>query len=130
MTPIRIGYNKFWALVMLAIAAGGFVLFAMTGSLLQLALGAMFVIAAALWATRPFLVVTDTEIQAKNMTGITLRRFPHGGLAAIDVVPGGIVIGAGEKRQHLRLSRLVVSRADLDKLAAVVESVRAGAGAT
>lgn len=127
MTPIRIGYNKFWALVMLAVAAGGFVLFAMTGSILQLALGAIFVLAAGLWATRPFLVVTDSEIQAKNMTGITLRRFPHGGLAAIEVVPGGIVIGAGEKRQHLRLSRLVVSRADLDKLGAAADAARAGA---
>lgn len=126
MTPIRIGYNKLWGAGMLAVAALGVALYVALGSWLQLGLSAAFAIFGLLWLTRPFLVVTDDEIQAKSMMGVTIRRFPHHGLADIEVERGAIIVGgATERRRRLQLSSFMISRADMDRLARAAADARA-----
>jgi hypothetical protein len=127
MKPIHIGYNKLWGVGMIGVAVLAVAAWLATRAFLYLGIAGMFQIAGVLWLIRPFLVVTDEEIQVKNMMGLTLRRFRHGGLARIDVVPGGLVIGAGERRQRLKLSALIASQRDLGRLAAAVEAARAAA---
>ena len=125
MEPIRLGYNTLWGVVMLALAAGGIVMYVTLGQLMQLMIAVMFVISAALWLTRPFLVVADGVIEAKNMFGLTLKRFRFADLAELEVEDGAIVLGPAEGNVRLKLSRMVISRSDMDRLAAKVREARA-----
>jgi hypothetical protein len=129
VTPIRIGYNKLWGAVMLLVAALGIVVYAMTGAFIQLGLGLVFAIAGVLWLTRPFLVVTDGQIAVKNLMGLTLRRFPFPQLADLEVHDGAIMLGSGKDRMRLKLSTMVVSRSDLDRLGSAVAEARAARAA-
>jgi hypothetical protein len=125
VTPIRIGYNKLWGLAMMVVAAAGVVIYLLTGAILQLGLGLVFAISGLLWLTRPFIVVTDGVIAAKNMMGITLKRFRFDDLADLEVEEGAIIVGAKGDRTRLKLSTMIVSRSDLDRLAAAVREARA-----
>jgi len=125
VTPIRIGYNKLWGAVMLLVAALGIVVYVMTGAFIQLGLGVVFAIAGALWLTRPFLIVTDGQIAVKNLMGLTLRRFPFPQLTDLEVHDGAIIIGSGKDRMRLKLSTMVVSRSDIDRLGSAVAEARA-----
>jgi hypothetical protein len=127
---IRIGYHRAWGPVMLVCAAINAALYAMTGSWVQLALGVMLGVVGVLYLTMPFLVVGDGQIQAKNMMGITLRRFPFEDLADLEVSPGAVVITSPRGgRQRLKVSRWLVSGADMRRLADAVDAARAARAA-
>jgi len=122
---IRIGYHKAWGVVMLACAAINVALYAMFGNWIQLGLGVMLAVFGVLYLTRPFLVVGDGVIQAKNLMGITLRRFPYDKLADLEVAPGALVITSAKGgRQRLKVSRWLISKSDMQKLADAVDTAR------
>jgi len=122
---IRIGYNKAWGPVMLVAAAINVVLFAIGSGWIALGLAVMLAIFGVLYMIRPFLVITDSAIQAKNLMGITLRSFPFGELADLEVVPGGLIITSPRGgRQRLKISRWLVSQGDLQRLAARIDVAR------
>jgi hypothetical protein len=115
---------------MLVCAAINAALYAMTGSWVQLALGVMLGVVGVLYLTMPFLVVGDRQIQAKNLMGITLRRFPFEDLADLEVSPGAVVITSPRGgRQRLKVSRWLVSGADMRRLADAVDAARAARAA-
>jgi hypothetical protein len=125
VTPIRIGYNKLWGLAMLAVAAIGVLVYLLTGAILQLGFGLVFGISAVLWLTRPFIVVTDGVIAVKNMMGIPLKKFRFEQLADLDVERDAILVGLKGDRTRLKVSTMIVSRSDLDQLAAAVREAKA-----
>lgn len=128
VTPIRIRYNRLWGPAFVVLAAVNAVVFAMTGAILQLLLGAMLLVVGVLYITQPFLVIGDGTIHAKNLVGLTIRRFQFGSLAELEVVPGGIVVGgASGQRQRLKLSSWMIAKGDLDRLAQAIEDARRSA---
>lgn len=123
--PIRIRYHAAWGPLMLALAAVNVGLWALTGRWLQLGLAVMLTIIGVLYITQAFLVISENTIEAKNLMGITLRRFRFGSLTELDVVPGGIAVGTGDSRQRLKVSNLLIRKSDMAALAAAIERRRA-----
>jgi hypothetical protein len=125
MEPIRIGYNKVLGVVVLLVAAGNLAAyFALGGHLVQIGLSVAAAAVGVLYLMRPFLVVTDTSIQARSLFGYSVKRFGHDGLPSLEVDGTAIVLGKGERRQRLRLPRVLVSRADLARLGAAADAAR------
>jgi hypothetical protein len=129
MTPVRIRYHRLWAPMMFLLVVMNIALFVSSGGMIPLALATMFTVLGVLYATRPLLVIDDEAISAKSLIGKTVRRIPHGSFAAIEVRAGGLVIGPTDKRQRLTLQRWMVSRKDLDHLAAQIREARAASDA-
>lgn len=125
MTPIRIGYNKLWGVFFLIAGALDLVVYTSTRTTMHLVLGGLLLLIGALYLTRPFLVVGDGVIQVKNLLGITMRRFAFGTLGDLEVEPGAILVGHGRDRQRLKVSKLLIARADMDKLDAAVKQASA-----
>lgn len=74
MLPIKVKANPIFPIVQLI--AGVFILITafIIGNVLQLGMGAFFILIGLLFLTQPVLVVTNTEIQLKNMIGMTLKK--------------------------------------------------------
>lgn len=122
---IRIGYHKAWGPVMLVCAAINAALYVMGAGWLQLGLAVMLGVIGVMYLVQPFLVIGDGVIQAKNLMGLTLRRFTYDDLADLEVVPGGLVIASARGgRQRLKVSTWLISRSDMQKLAAAVDAAR------
>lgn len=122
---IRIGYHKAWGPVMLVCSAINAVLYVMAGGWVQLGLAVMLGVIGILYLTQPFLLVGDGVIQAKNLVGITLRRFSYDDLADLEVVDGGLVIASPRTgRQRLKISRWLIAKADMQKLADAIAAAK------
>jgi hypothetical protein len=122
---IRIGYHKAWGPVMLVCAAINAVLYVMTGGWVQLGLAVMLAVIGVMYLVQPFLVIGDGVIQAKNLMGITLRRFTYDKLSDLEVEPGALIITSPKGgRQRLKVSRWLISKADMAKLADAVDAAR------
>jgi hypothetical protein len=122
---IRIGYHKAWGPIMLACAAINAVLYVMGGGWVQLGLAVMLGVIGVLYLTQPFLVIGDGVIAAKNLMGITLRRFTYDKLSDLEVAPGALVITSSKGgRQRLKVSRWLISKSDMAKLADAVDAAR------
>ena len=122
---IRIGYHKAWGPVMLACAAINAVLYVMGGGWVQLGLAVMLGVIGVMYLVQPFLVIGDGVIQAKNLMGITLRRFTYDKLSDLEVEPGALIITNPKGgRQRLKVSRWLISKSDMQKLADAVDTAR------
>lgn len=77
MLPIKVKANPIFPIVQLI--AGVFILITaiIIGDLLQLVMGSFFILIGVLFLTQPVLVVTNTEIQLRNMIGMTLKKAFH-----------------------------------------------------
>jgi hypothetical protein len=117
-----IGYSKPLAGAFLVLTGLEVAAFVVSGSWLPVALAALTGLLAVLYLVRPFLVLEDGVVKVQNLWGMTRRRFPFGTLADLEVEAGAIVIG---KKQRLRFSPRMTSRADLRALAAAVRAARA-----
>src|SRR5687767_7351937 len=102
---IRIGYHKAWGPAMLVCAAVNVVLYAMVGGWVQLGLAVMLAVFGVMYLIQPFLVIGNGVIQAKNLFGITLRRFTYDKLSDLEVAPDALVITSAKGgRQRLKVS--------------------------
>jgi hypothetical protein len=121
MAPIRIGYNKLWGVFFLIAGAVDLVVYTSVRASLHLVLGGLLLLIGALYLTRPFLVIGNGAVRVKNLLGITMRSFSFDSLRDLRVEPDAIVIGEGRDRKRLKLSKLLIARADLDRLEAAVK---------
>ena len=127
---IRIRYHKAWGPVMLACAAINAGLYVVVGGWIQLGLAVMLGVFGVMYLIQPFLVIGDGTVQAKNLFGITLRRFHYDDLADLEVSRDAIVITSPKRgRQRLKVSRLLISGADMQKLADAVDAAKAARSA-
>lgn len=122
MTTFRIRYNRWWGPIFVVLAGVNAVVFAMSGSTMQLLFGGLLLLVGLLYWRQPFLVITESSVQAKNLVGLTIRRFPIDSLGELEVVPGGIVIDHGGHRQRLKLTTWMIARQDLDALARALDT--------
>lgn len=127
---IRIGYHKAWGPVMLVCAAINLGLYSMTGGWVQLGLAVMLGLVGVLYLTMPFILVGDGVVRAKNLMGITLRSFHYDDLADLEVVDGGLVIaGPRGGRQRLKISKWLIDKSDMRRLAEAVDAARSARAA-
>jgi hypothetical protein len=123
--PIRVGYNKLLGVAILAIAGAGALLQLIGGGpVWLLGLAAAGAVIGALYLVRPFLVVTDSAIRAKSLIGYDVRRFQHDGLGSLEMLGPTIILGKGERRQRIRLPAGMLSRRDLQRLAAEIDAAQ------
>jgi hypothetical protein len=127
MPPIRIRYHRLWGPLLLTLAAINIAVFAVGGGPIQLGLGMVFGLMGALYLVQAFLVLADGTLTVKNLFGLTLRRFAYGRLADLEVERDAIVLSGPTGRQRLKLSLIMIRRADLDALAEAVRAARAAA---
>jgi hypothetical protein len=124
MPSVRIRYHRLLGPAMLLLAAINVALFITSGWFLQLGGAVMFTILGILYFVRPFLIVDDEAIHAKSLLGYTVQRIRHGSFADLEVVPGAIVMGTSGARRRLKLWGPMVSKRDLNQLAAAIRDAR------
>ncbi|MCA9676944.1 MAG: hypothetical protein H6709_10285 [Kofleriaceae bacterium] len=124
---MTVRYHRLWGPLFLAIAAGNGVLFTQVGNVMFLVLAGLIGVVGVLYLVRPLLVIEDGHIDVKGLGGGTRRRFAYGDLAELQVEPGAIVVGRGDNRVRLGISRVFVHAGDLRRLAGAVRDARAAA---
>lgn len=92
---------------------------AMDGGFLSLALGLVLGALAVGLALQPSTVITDTEVQSRNLLGMTLRRLPIAGL-------DDLVVEDGKRLVHRPTGKRIASlgsffrRSDVEAIKAAV----------
>lgn len=120
-----IRYHRAWGPVMLGLAALNFVVYAINGTWLQLALGVAMGLLGVLYIVRPFIIIEGTSLKVKNLAGLTMRSFTLDSFEDLEVERDAITITRAGQRERLKISRMMTSGGDLDRLAAAVREARA-----
>jgi hypothetical protein len=92
--PIEIHYNRAMAAVMLLSALFILVVAFSLGKLFPQAItGGILLLVSIGFLTQPAIVVTSSEVQMRNMLGMTLKRHPFGSLAELKMRDGALYSG-------------------------------------
>lgn len=120
MKPISVRYKPGFSVIMFV--AGTFMLGVglLIGEPLQLLLGTMNIALGFGFATQPIWVLTESQIQMRNLLGMTLKRHDYGSLAELEI--RGSAVHRREDGKKLT-SKSFVGRND--DWAAVVEAIEA-----
>ena len=103
----------------LLIATGLFLLIigGLTSDIIQLIIGGMNMFIGISMLTRDIVIITETEVQVKNLLGMTLKRFPIQGYNSHMVEGHKVFVEQDGKRVLIRaLNQRGVRRQDWDRL--------------
>ncbi|MCP4439151.1 MAG: hypothetical protein GY810_09435 [Aureispira sp.] len=79
MLPIKVKSNQIFPVIQLIAAIIILVTAFMSEDMIQLLMGSFFIFLAVMLFTQPILVVTQSEIQLKNLLGMTMRKVAYNG---------------------------------------------------
>jgi hypothetical protein len=111
--PIAVGYNKIWGGFMLV--AGVFILGTaiLIGQIFPQAItGTILLLVSLGYLTQPAFVVTRTEVQMRNLFGMTLRTHPFEKLSQLSVVDGRVEVNG----TPVKFPRWLIAGSDLEQL--------------
>ena len=88
--PIEVGYKKVLGAPILISSLFILGVAFYTGALMPQAFtGAILLVMGFCYLTQPAIVVTETEVQLRNVFGMTMKRYPLSHLRELKVVDGG-----------------------------------------
>jgi hypothetical protein len=93
MLPLRVGLNRVLAAFLLGVSALNFYVFVATSNKMQLGLSALFCLIGLLYMFGNVLVITAGEVQIKNPLGMTLKAYPIGSLAELELREKKLYLG-------------------------------------
>jgi len=115
--PITVGYNKIWGGLMLVCAAFILGVALLTGQYFPQAFtGTILLVVSLGYLTQPAFVVTQNEVQVRNLLGMTLRTHPFEKLSQLTVVGGKLEV----KGTPVRAPRWLLASGDWERLEALV----------
>jgi hypothetical protein len=114
---LKIRQNRVFAIVILSCAI--FILFVsfLIGPSLNLIIGFLNLFIGIKMLTQPVLVITDQEIEIKNLLGMTMKRVPFNSYAELEIEEGSLYVNQGGMRTRAtRVSRFLHHGPDLENL--------------
>jgi len=125
MLPLRVGLNRILAVFLLGTSALNMYVFMATSKTMQLGLAALFGVLGLLYMFGNVLVVTATEVQIKNPLGMTLKRYPIGSIADLELREKNKLY-LGEKK--IASLGFVAAGTDVHRLRQAIAKAKSGTG--
>lgn len=121
--PLSVGYNKAFGGFMLVCSLFILGVAVLTGTLFPQALtGGILLLVSLGYLTQPALVITASEVQLKNMLGMTVKSYAVREPADLKLRDGKLMV----RDEQLRTAKWLLSGADWARLEALV--ARGGSG--
>ena len=124
MLTLRVGLIRILAVFLLGTSALNFYVFIATSQTMQLGLAALFGVLGLLYMFGNVLVITATELQIKNPLGMTLKRYPIGSLAELELRDKKLYLG--EKK--IASLGFVAAGTDVHRLRDAIAKAKSGVG--
>ena len=122
---LKIRQNRVFAIVILSCAV--FILFVsfLIGPSLNLVIGFLNLFIGIQMLTKPVVVITEREIELKNLMGMTMRRVAFNSYAELEIEDGSLYVNQGGTRTRAaRVSRFLHHGPDVDNLHELVAAHR------
>jgi hypothetical protein len=134
MTSTRVGFNKFWGVLMLCTSGLQLFTYNLTQKGMYLALAALMGVIGILYLVGACFVVDISadgsgEVQIKNPMGMTLKRHAFASVGDLSIRGNKLAITLREGGEKT-VGGLLADGGDMRKLAAVLERRGAGGGGT
>ena len=122
MLPLRVGLNRILAAFLLGTSALNLYVFMVTSNTMQLGLAALFGLIGLLYMFGNVLVITASEVQIKNPLGMTLKHYPIGSLAELELRDKKLYLG--EKK--IASLGFVAAGTDVHRLGDAIAKAKSG----
>ncbi|PKN58538.1 MAG: hypothetical protein CVU56_05075 [Deltaproteobacteria bacterium HGW-Deltaproteobacteria-14] len=110
---VRVGYTPVAGTILLILALLNIVLGVMAHSAVSTGLGALFIVMAILQLTMPYFVLTEGELQLRNLFGMTVKRYAFDDLSQFEIAEEGkriFLTTPNGDRKRVRVTRWISQR--------------------
>lgn len=98
MRAMKLGYSRPLAIALLIVGLAILIMGISSGQMLEIVLGGLLVVLGVLLLVQPMVVFTDSQIQVRNLFGMTLKRFDVSSPADVKVEGSKLVyVPTGKK---------------------------------
>lgn len=122
---VRVGYTPVAGTLLLVLALLNIVLGAMAHSGVSMGLGALFIVMAILQLTMPYFVLTEGELQLRNLFGMTVRRYAFDDLSQFEIAEEGkriFLTSPDGERKRVRVTRWISQRGAWERFIAALSA--------